>query len=157
MDQINSNSRLLDIEAQIILSQTDTTVGFLSQNEAKLQKIKSRDSNKPFIVVYKNFASMLEDNKRIPNSQKNRVRRSQKTTFIVKNSAFRIAKDKLDSSVLRLVKWNFSTSANEAGKNFNRNFCEQKADIIVENRNSLHEGVSSFLYKINAKKIKRLR
>jgi len=157
VDKINSDSRLFNIETQIILTQTDTTVGFLSQNESKLQTIKARNSTKPFIVVYKNFTFMKEHGKRVPNSQKNRVRRSHKTTFIVKNTAFRIAQDRVDSSVLRSLKWNFSTSANEAGKHFDRNFCEQKADIIVENKSSLHEGVSSFLYKINSRKIKRLR
>ena len=157
MDQVNGNSRLLSIETQVVLTQTDTTVGFLSQNETKLQKIKSRDHSKPFILVYKSFASFLQNKKRIPNSQKNRVRRSKKTTFIVKNSAFRIANDQLGSSVLRAINWNFSTSANESGKNFDRDFCEQKADIIIENKHSLREGISSSLYKINSIKIKRLR
>lgn len=156
MVKINGNSRLLSINAKVVLTQTDTTVGFLSQNETKLQTIKSRNSSKPFIKVYKSLKALKQDKKRVPNTKKNLLRRSKKTTFIVKNLAFRVAPYSLNSSLLG-AKWNYSTSANEAGKNFDRNFCEEKADIIVEDKNSLHEGVSSSLYKINNKKLKRLR
>ncbi|MEA1983466.1 MAG: Sua5/YciO/YrdC/YwlC family protein [Campylobacterota bacterium] len=137
--------------------QTDTTVGLQSQNAKKLKEIKSRDSKKPFIKLYKNFNALQADARRVPNSRKNRVRRSTKTTYIVKNIAFRVADDTLHSSLLRSIGWNYSTSANESGKNFDRDFCEVKTDIIIENKISLYEGESSSLYKMNSKKIKRLR
>jgi len=157
MDKLNSTSRFSLIKTQIILTQTDTTVGFSSQNHKKLTEIKTRASTKPFIKLYQDFKSLQKDKIRVPNSQKNRVRRSKKTTFIVKERSFRVAKTPLQSSLLRDLNWNYSTSANESGKNFERNFCEQKADIIIEDKNSLFEGQASTLYKINAKKIKRLR
>ena len=157
MVKINSNSRLLSIKTKIVLTQTDTTVGFLSQNESKLQTIKDRNSSKPFIKVYKNFKALSHDKKRVPNSKKSLLRRARKTTFIVKELAFRVSDDSLNSSLLREAKWNYSTSANEAGKNFKRDFCEEKTDIIIEDKNSLFEGSSSSLYRINSKKIKRLR
>ena len=141
----------------VILTQTDTTVGFLSEDILKLQEIKSRQSNKPFIKVYKNLKSFKADLKRVPNSKKSLVRRSTKTTFIIKNSAFRIASDNLNSSILRNTQWNYSTSANESGKRFNRKFCESKADIIIEDKNSLYEGSPSSLYRINSRKMERLR
>jgi len=141
----------------VILTQTDTTVGFLSEDNLKLQKIKSRHSNKPFIKVYKNLQSFKADSKRVPNSKKSLVRRAKKTTFIVKKSAFRIASYTLNSSLLRAAKWNYSTSANESGKVFNREFCESKADIIIEDKDSLHEGTPSSLYRINSRKMERLR
>lgn len=139
----------------VILVQTDTTVGFLSQDEKKLKEIKSRDSTKPFIKVYQNFKSFTRDN-RVNNHHKNLIRHSKKTTFIIKNRAFRVAQIDLYSSFLR-QEWNYSTSANESGKNFDRVFCEEKADIIIEDKTSLYEGKSSALYKLNAKKIRRLR
>ena len=157
MVKINSNPRLLSINTKVVLTQTDTTVGFLSQDEAKLQTIKDRNSSKPFIKVYKNFKALSSDRRRVPNSKKNLLRRAKKTTFIVKNSAFRIVEDFMNSSQLRSINWNYSTSANEGGKNFKRDFCEEKADIIIEDKNSLFEGSSSSLYKINNKKVKRLR
>ena len=157
MVKINSNSRLPSIKTKVILTQTDTTVGFVSQNHTKLSLIKERDSSKPFIKVYKNFKALSNDKIRIPNSQKKYIRRAKRKTFILKNLAFRVAEDRLSSSILRLSSWNYSTSANESGKNFDRDFCEEKTDIIIEDKYSLFEGESSSLIKINSKKRKRLR
>jgi len=157
MVKLNSDTRLSTKVVNVILTQTDTTVGFLSQDNLKLQEIKSRQSDKPFIKVYKDLKSFKDERKRVPNSRKSLLRRSTKTTFIVKNHAFRITADHLNSSVLRNNQWNYSTSANESGKKFDREFCQSKADIIIENKDSLHEGTPSSLYRINSKKIKRLR
>jgi len=157
MVNINSTSRLLDINQQVVLTQTDTTVGFLSQNGAKLAYIKSRSSHKPFIKVFQNFKSFHNYSMRIPNTQKNRVRRMQKSSFVVKNNSFRIAPSPLDSAILRMMKWSYSTSANESGKGFEQNFCEQKADIIIEDKRGLYENSASNIYKLNNKKIVRLR
>lgn len=155
MVKIKSTSRFSTKVVSLILVQTDTTVGFLSQDEKRLQEIKSRDSTKPFIKVYQNFKSFTLYN-RVDNRHKKLIRHSKKTSFIVKNRAFRIVQTDLHSSFLQ-QEWNYSTSANESGKNFDRVFCEEKADIIIEDKNSLHEGKSSTLYKLNAKKIRRLR
>jgi len=141
----------------VILTQTDTTVGFLSQDDKKLQDIKSRKPSKPFIKVYKNFKTLLASGHRIPTKYKNTIRRSNKTTFIIKNRAFRVAEDSLDSQLLRDSFWHYSTSANESGKNFDRDFCIEKADIIVENKDGLNENISSSLYKVNHKKRKKIR
>lgn len=157
MVKLNSNSRFSNINSKIILVQTDTTVGFLSQNELKLQNIKSRNNTKPFIVVYKDFKTFSNTAHRVPNSKKSLVRRSKKTTFIIKDTAFRVAKTTDKSNITRELNWSYSTSANESGKNFDRKFCELKADIIVEDKDGLREQSSSSLYIINSKKIKRLR
>ncbi len=157
MVKFDSDSRLFSIKQKVILTQTDTTVGFLSQNEQKLREVKSRHDSKPFIVVHKNFKSLLASGIRIPSQKKRVLRRAKKTTFIVKNQAFRVAKETLHSSLLREVEWNYSTSANKAGKNFSLTFCEEKADIIIQNKKGLFQGASSSLYKINNSKTKRLR
>jgi len=157
MDDINSTARLFSIEQKVLLTQTDTTVGFLSQNGTKLAHIKSRSQHKPFIKVYKDFKSFHKYGARIPKRQKNRIRRMKRSSFIIKNNSFRIAPIPLHSSLLRNLEWSYSTSANEAGKNFQRAFCEQKADIIVEDKRGLYEKSASNIYKINNKKIVRLR
>jgi len=157
MVKINSSSRFSDITHKIILTQTDTTVGFLSQDMVLLREIKFRNNTKHFIKVYHDLKSLKDEKVRIPNSKKNLLRRSKKTTFIIKNRAFRVAKYTLHSEVLRKLTWIYSTSANESGKNFNRDFCEEKADIIIEDENGLFEGQASKLYKINNRAIKRLR
>jgi len=156
MVKIKSTARFFNqVVKNVILTQTDTTVGFLSQDEKKLQQIKARFATKPFIKVYKNFKAFTQNN-RVANQHKNLVRRSKKRTFIIKNRAFRVAQTDLHSSFLQ-NEWNYSTSANESGKNFNRVFCEEKADIIIEDKNSLYEGKASKLYKLGVKTTRRLR
>lgn len=149
--------RFSSLKVPVILTQTDTTVGFLSQDSDKLYEIKSRSTTKPFIKVYTDFKSFLACGNRVPNTFKSTIRRSKKTTFIVKNKAFRVARTTLNSSVLNNYTWNYSTSANQTGKSFDRVFCEDKADIIIEDKNGLHERSSSSLYKINKIKRKKIR
>ena len=152
-----SPSRFSGIELPVILTQTDTTVGFLSQDAQKLYEIKSRPMQKPFIKVYKDFKSFLNDKNRVPANRKNLIRRSEKTTFIINNFSFRVAPSKLNSRILKSTPWFYSTSANKSGESFDRVFCESKADIIVEDINYLVERSSSALIKINKKKKRRLR
>lgn len=149
--------RFPSLKVLVILTQTDTTVGFLSQDAKKLYKIKSRETTKPFIKVYNSFKTFLVCGNRVPSAFKSTVRRSKKTTFIVKNRAFRVVKTSLNSTLLNNSSWFYSTSANEANKNFDRNFCEDKADIIIEDKNGLHEKSSSILVTINNTKRKRVR
>jgi len=153
----NSTPRLFSLNDKIILTQTDTTVGLLSQNANRLRESKLRIEKKPFIRVFKDFSTLKKHSIRIPNRFKKTLRRAKKTTFIVKNSAFRVATVPRDSQLLRNLEWSYSTSANESGKNFQRDFCEQKADIIIEDKKGLFEGKASKLYKINHTRKKRLR
>lgn len=141
----------------VILTQTDTTVGFLSQDKKKLYEIKSRPPQKPFIKVYKDFKSLLEDGKRVISSRKKLVRRSKKTTFIIGDFSFRVAPLVLNSTVLMDVSWFYSTSANRSSEKFCRDFCESKADIIIEGVDTLVERESSTILKINRVKKRRLR
>ncbi len=157
MVKSHSTSRFLDINNSIILTQTDTTVGLLSQNATLLREIKSRSDRKPFIKVFQNFQALKNESIRIPQKKKNLVRRAKKTTFIIKNQAFRVTVPSRNSQILRNLAWSYSTSANESAKPFSRDFCEQKADIIIEDKEGLFEGQASKLYKINNIKTKRLR
>ena len=156
MVKSKSNSRLSRLN-RVILTQTDTTVGFVSQDTTQLSIIKSRDTSKQFIQVYSSFKILLESGHRIPKQSKNLLRRSCKTTFIVKNKAFRVTQSLLNSQILRDLKWNYSTSANEGGKKFNLEFCEDKADIIILNKDGLSEKKASSLYKLGNKKRIRIR
>jgi tRNA A37 threonylcarbamoyladenosine synthetase subunit TsaC/SUA5/YrdC len=157
MVKFESSARFSSLEMSVILAQTDTTVGFLSHDSQKLYSIKSRPQTKPFIKVYKDFRSFLSDGKRVVNGRKNMVRRSKKTTFIINNFSFRVAKSELNSQILRDSSWFYSTSANRSGEKFSRDFCESKADIIIEDKGALFENSSSVIIKINSKKQRRLR
>ena len=156
MVKCKSTSRLSSINKNVVLTQTDTTVGFLSQDADALYEIKSRSTKKQFIKVYTDFKT-LSSTCRVPNSQKNLIRRSKKTTFIVKNRAFRVATNSLSSQILKNSTCSYSTSANKSNESFNREFCEDKADIIIEDKNSLFESVSSSLIKLNERTKRRLR
>ena len=156
MEIFNSTPRLSSIDKLVILAQTDTTVGFLSQDATTLAAIKNRSPKKPFIKVYQDFRSLKKE-LRAPNDKKNLLRRSKKTSFILKNQAFRVAKTQQSSQLLTQRDWNYSSSANESAKSFDRVFCEQKADIIIEQKEGLFQGSASQLIKINNKKEKRLR
>ena len=157
MVKFNSTSRLSRLSERVILSQSDTTVGFFSQNSRKLYRIKNRKTSKAFIKIYKNFKILNEIGPRVPQKFKNNVRRSKKISYVVKNMAFRVSCSSLDSQLLRDLSWHYSTSANQSAKSFNRNFCEQKTDIIIENKFGLRELSSSSLFKINQKKRKKIR
>lgn len=157
MVNFKSSARFSSLEMSVVLAQTDTTVGFLSCNPQKLYEIKSRPQTKPFIKVYKDFKSFLHDGNRVVKNRKKMVRRSKKTTFIIKGFSFRVAKSSLNSQILRNSSWFYSTSANQSGEKFSRDFCELKADITIEDGGGLSENSSSFIIKINSKKQRRLR
>jgi hypothetical protein len=75
----------------------------------------------------------------------------------VKNNSFRIVQPMLNSEVIRNLTWSYYTSANQSGKNFERDFCESKADIIIEDNHGLKEKSSSTIYKLARAKKRRLR
>ena len=152
MVKCKSNPRL----SSVVLTQTDTTVGFLSQDANALYEIKKRSTKKQFIRVYSDFKT-LSSTCRVPSSQKNLIRRSKKTTFIVKNRSFRVAKNSLNSQILRAFTCSYSTSANKSNESFDREFCEDKADIIVEDKNLLYEDSASTLIKLNKSTKRKLR
>lgn len=153
----SSTARFPRKSVSVILAQTDTTVGFLSQNSHQLYEIKSRASTKPFISVFDSFKSLTHACQRVPKAHKKLLRNSKKTTFIVKLNSFRIAQPTLNSALIRNLNWSYSTSANESGKSFERGFCEKKADIIVEDSRGLEEKSSSIIYRLSRVKKRRLR
>lgn len=157
MDKCRSSSRLPRISRDVILAQTDTTVGFLSQNPQRLLEIKKRQPSKPFLKLYHDFKTFLADSNRVPHAMKKKVRRATKTTFIIKNQAFRIAPHKLSSSFLRQYLWGYSTSANLSGNSYQREFATMQADVIIEDSEGLYESASSTLIKLSNTKQKRLR
>lgn len=156
MVESKSTSRLSRLEDKVILAQTDTTVGFASQNHDKLAQIKERPPTKKFLQVFSSFHAFTQ-RRRVPQKFKKIFRRSRKTTFIINDKAARINKDILHSQTMRDLPYYYSTSANEKGGNFDWDFCESKADIIIEDKDGLRELTSSKLIKINKKKQVRLR
>ena len=142
---------------RIYLSQTDTTVGLLSQNKEKLNNIKNRPLNQPILREVDSLKT-LKNFVRVPEIHRNRVRRSKKTTFIFPNGeSFRVVRGSKHLEFLKKFKWMYSTSANLHGKNFNEKWAREAADVIVEDKRGFFEGKASNIYKISKNKIKKIR
>jgi tRNA A37 threonylcarbamoyladenosine synthetase subunit TsaC/SUA5/YrdC len=142
---------------KIYLVQTDTTVGFLSQNKTKLNKIKNRPLNQP-VLTEADSLKTLKKFVRVPKKHRKRVRRAEKTTFIFPHGeSYRVVKDERHLEFLKKFKWMYSTSANFHGENFNEKWAKERADIVVEDKRGLFEGKASTIYKLGKYKIKKIR
>ena len=141
----------------LYLVQTDTTVGFLSQDSAKLSHVKNRSTSKSFLTVYSDFKSFKKERNRIANSHKRYVRSSKKTTFISKNRASRIVNSGEHHNFLKHFNYLYSTSANQSGKSFDDNFVRNVAEIIVEDKNGFNENRASKMIKLSNTRKVRLR
>lgn len=141
---------------KILLAQTDTTVGFLSQDPLKLREIKGRDEEKPFLKVFCDFKT-LQEHIRIPFAHKRLVRYARKTTFIVKNSAFRYVDDPSHAHLIAHHGWLYSTSANMSGESYDADFCTRNADWIIEDDRGLTELLPSKIFKLGHHRFLKLR
>ena len=138
----------------IYLVQTNTTIGFLSQNLQKLNKIKNRPPNKKFLKVVSDFSSLP----RVPKKFKKRVRKTpNNNTYVIKNEAYRVITEPHHREFLKKFKWMYSSSANESGKNFDEEFATKNADVLVIDKRGYFESEPSKIYKLSKNKIKRLR
>ncbi len=142
---------------RVLLAQTDTTVGFLSQDSQQLSRIKERPDTKPFLKVYADLKSYKNSQNRVPRRYKKMLRRAEQTTFVINNRAFRIVKSEPHLSLIKKADWFYSTSANKSGHGFERTFCEESADIIVEDFRGLHEQAPSSIIKLGRSKRRKLR
>ncbi len=145
------------LQNKLWLVQTDTTVGFLSQNAAHLAQVKERAANKPFVLVTASFKT-LKTLCRVPKIHKRQVRRSKKTSFAYANGrAVRVVKDARHAKFIRPFAWFYSTSANEKALAYNEAFAFAKSDIIVEAAEGLYEGEASRIYRLGRSAKKRMR
>jgi tRNA A37 threonylcarbamoyladenosine synthetase subunit TsaC/SUA5/YrdC len=141
----------------LFLVQTETTVGFLSQNSEKLATSKQRSKKQPFIRCVDSL-STLQEFTRVPKKFKNIVRRSNRTTFIYPNGeALRVVQDEEHLRFLKKLRWAYSSSANLTRKTFDEKYAKQKADIIVEDSRGFFESKPSKMIKVNSQKARKLR
>jgi len=115
----------------LFLTQTDTTIGFISQNSSKIDKAKRRLPNKHYIRAV-NSLKTLQKFSRVPNRYKNRVRRSKRTTFIMPNGiSFRVIKDCEHNLLLDRVGWVYSSSANLSGAEYDEVYAREATEVVV--------------------------
>ena len=139
----------------VFLTQTDTTIGFVSQNAQRLTQIKQRPPHKHYIKAV-NSLHTLQSFTRVPQNHKNRVRRSKKTTFIMPNGeSYRVIRDKHHLLLLDRLKWVYTTSANLSGEAYDEVFAREKADVVIEP--IMETKQASKIVKLGKNSLKRIR
>ena len=141
----------------VYLTQTDTTVGFLSTSARALYEVKQRDQGKPFLQVCSSFQK-LKALAYVPKAFRKMIRRANKSTFIYPNKkAIRVVKDGRHHRFVKPFDYLLSTSANLSGKGFDEQFAKDSADMIIYQSQKLQENTPSRLYKLHKQKMRRLR
>lgn len=138
----------------IYLVQTDTTVGFLSQDAKKINRLKKRDENQKLLKTIISFSQIEE---RVPSKFKNYVRRAKNTTFIIKENSYRKARGKSHKRFIEKFKFMYSSSANETGKNFDEKVATELSDVIVYRKENFSENRPSKIVKLYKDKVKVIR
>ena len=143
------------LKDKVFLTQTDTTIGFVSQNAEKLTTIKQRPPHKHYIKAV-NSLDTLQTFTRIPTQHKNRVRRAKKTTFIMPNThSYRVIQDKHHLLLLNRLQWAYTTSANLSNESYDEKFARENTDVVIEPLNDTTH--TSTIYKLGIYTIKRIR
>ena len=141
----------------LYLTKTDTTIGFVSQNPAKIDQAKKRLPYKHYIRAV-NSLYILQLFTRVPNQHKNRIRRSKYTTFIMPNGhSFRVVKDCEHNLLLDRLKWVYSSSANLSGFEYDRAYAKRVSEVIISSKASSYKGEASSIYKLGQMTIQRIR
>ena len=140
----------------LFLTQTDTTIGFVSQDASKIDVAKQRLPEKHYIRVV-NSLETLKIFTRVPQKHKNRVRRARRTTFIMpQGESFRVVKGSRHNLLLNRVKWLYSSSANLSGSEYNELYAKKMAEVIVSFPDG-NSGEASKIYRLGHRVIKSVR
>lgn len=143
------------LKDQVFLTQTDTSIGFVSQDPDKLSQIKQRPPHKHYIKAVKNLKT-LQRFIRVPSAHKNRVRRAKKTTFIFQNGdSYRLIRDRHHLLLLERLDWAYTTSANLSGEAYDEAFARKAADVVIEPLSKNKQ--ASKIYKLGKKNMQRIR
>ena len=145
---------MIDPES-VILSSTDTTIGFLSPSRNALDRVKGRANTKPYITALPSLHS-LRQRLRTPKSHHWLLRRARRTSFVFPNGeSYRIVRDSRHLLLLRRLGWAYTTSANPAGKPYEEEFARDAADLVVEPLEIQHP--PSRILRLGKRRIRRLR
>ena len=140
----------------LYLTQTDTTIGFVSQDATKIDHAKRRLPHKHYIRVVDSLKT-LQQFTRVPQQHKNRVRRARCTTFIMPNGlSFRVVRDTEHNLLLNRMKWLFSSSANLSGAEYDEGYAKENAEVIVSFPNA-KVGQASKIYRLSQNNLKVIR
>ena len=140
----------------LFLTQTDTTIGFVSQDASKIDRAKRRLPDKHYIRVV-NSLETLKSFTRVPNAHKNRLRRAKRTTFIMPNGlSFRVVKDTEHNMLLDRLKWVYSSSANLSGAEYDEGYAKDNAEVQVTFPRQ-RKGSASGIYRLGQNRMIGIR
>ena len=145
-------------KTKVYLVQTDTTVGFSSSSDEKLSRIKQRPLSQKILQTVDSFKT-LNGKTRIPKEFRKKVRNSNRTTFIYSNlNSYRVVDNNNEFHPF-ISKFGalYSSSANLTSQDFEEKFAKENSDIIVTSKDGFSENMSSGIYKISKRKIKKIR
>jgi len=144
------------MKTNLYLTQTDTTIGFVSQEPSKIDRAKKRLPNKYYIRVVDSLES-LKTFIRVPQKYKNHVRRAKKSTFIFPcGESFRVVKETKHNLLLDRMRWVYSSSANLSGKEYDELYAKEHTEVIVSSPN-IKQSSSSKIYFLGHKILKVIR
>jgi len=146
-------AKRIRLKKVVFLTNTDTTIGFISKSKKALDIAKNRTPNKVYIEVLPSLKALK---KRVPKKYKRLVRRAKKTTFILNQTySFRVSYNNKHNLLLNRLNGAYSSSANESNKNYDYNYAYKNADIIIYPLGNKDK--PSKIYKLSSKKIKKIR
>jgi len=138
---------------RVFLTNTDTTIGFISKSQKALDIAKNRASDKKYIEALPYFKALR---KRTPKKHRKLIRQSSKTTFIIsQNYSFRVVKDSRHNLLLKRLKNAYTSSANASNQEYDYDYAYKNADIIIYPLKV--QSNPSKIYKLGKIKLKRLR
>jgi tRNA A37 threonylcarbamoyladenosine synthetase subunit TsaC/SUA5/YrdC len=144
------------IDPKVYLTQTDTIVGFVSQNRARLDEIKDRSPGKSYIKALPSLKA-LKSHTRVPSAHFNIVRRSSRATFIFRNgSSYRVIRDKHHRKLIKTLGWAYSTSANRSSRAYDEEWAKTMADVTIEPLQNSASAVSA-IFRLGKKVLKKIR
>ncbi|GMB95641.1 N6-threonylcarbamoyl adenosine t(6)A37 modification in tRNA [Helicobacter sp. NHP22-001] len=146
----------LRTKAGVILAQSDTTIGFFSHDQDRLNATKNSPKNKRLLQVCAGF----KDLPRVPLKHRSLVRH-KKATFVYKGKegwrAFRVVQDPLTLVFLERLGVVFSTSANLSGQGYEPQIALDLANTIIEDKRGLSPRKPSSIIKLGHARKRRLR
>ena len=141
----------------LYLTQTDTTVGFVSSEPKKLSHAKQRDKNQPFLIAVDSYKK-LKQISCVPKVHRKRVRRTKKTSYLYPDkNAIRVIQEPNHLKFLKEFDFLYTTSANKNQEPFDIEYAKKEAEVVIEDCRGLHQFCASAIIKLGKIKVKKLR
>jgi tRNA A37 threonylcarbamoyladenosine synthetase subunit TsaC/SUA5/YrdC len=140
----------------LYLTATDTTIGFVTQDAARLDAVKGRPPHKHYIRAVDSLAT-LQRHTRVPPRHRNRLRRARRTTFILPDGrSWRVIHEPRHQQLIsEMGGWAYTTSANRSGEPYDEAWARSVADRVIEPLEA--QAAPSTILRINHRTLKKLR